>query len=145
MTRRAVARWMQQAQSYLYERDVAAAATKRKNAAREFLYDYILDHGTETGDRHRQVDFPEPVTVGDAKYAGLELRRKVTPMLRTDDAYDLLKARGLLDRVIEVVPAHERYNWEELYVLVQEGLLTEEEIDGLQDEDIVWALHVREA
>jgi hypothetical protein len=69
-----------------------------------------------------------PVTVGDKTYRTLKNERRVSERLDEDAAEELLKSKGLLERCQKTVVV---FDPDELYVLNQEGLLSDEELDSL--------------
>lgn len=139
---------MRTAHQFLFYRDqeLEARAAKERAIAvlgdrkRNLLKEYIDANGTPNG---KDFDwyFPDPLTIGENSYDGLRMQAKETIALDTDAALALLEAKGLTDRVAHEVTTVE-YDWEELYELLQEGELTQEEIDGLMVTDTQYALVV---
>lgn len=145
---RSVESILRSAQQYLFYRDQEAAAKKAKERATEVLGDkkrnllkeYIDEHGTPNG---KDIDwyFPDALTIGDATYEGLRLQAKETQYFDEDRAAKLLEAKGLLNKVqVEVVTTE--WDWDELYNLVTEGEITQEELDSLLETDTQYALVV---
>jgi hypothetical protein len=138
---RRIAPFFQQAQTFLTFKVEASRTGALRDKAKAWLKEYLQESGEEdpaTG--HRRKALPEPVIIDGTKYSGLTLRKNVTKSLDVDKAMDLLESKHLVDRVRKLRPAEYYYDVSEIDVLVQEGLITEEEFDTLIDDDITWAL-----
>jgi hypothetical protein len=108
-------------------------------------------------DGHRHLEFKAPVEVNGVKYAGVVDQRRVSSYVdlekvkaffqpdeeAREELDDLERARrwSLQNRVYKPV---DEYYWdlEHLYVMVQQGLLTEDELDSLCTTEVTWALNV---
>lgn len=121
-----VTEFIKNAQLYLFWRGEAENAVGRKNAARDFLKDYIGENGEPDENGTRRIYFEQAI---NGKYAGLELR-KVQPQdrINTDAAKDFVKERGLENEVVSMVPI---YDWDQLLVLNQQGKISDAELDAL--------------
>jgi hypothetical protein len=133
---------MRAAHQYLFQRDIENKAAKAKAQAvavpgekgGNLLKDYVAANGEETAEGHLEWYFDEPVTIGDETYKGLRNQRKPgEPLLDEERAEELLTKLGLRDEVIKEVTV-EVADWQQLYVLNQEGKLTDEQLDSLFDE-----------
>jgi hypothetical protein len=140
---------MRAAHQYLMYRDQEAAAKKLKDRANKapgggnLLKDYVAEHGEENSDGHLDFLFDEPLNIGGVRYRGLRNQKSQgAPLLDEDRAEVLLKNLNLRDRVAKEVTVVV-WDWDELYVLNQQGLITDEQLDSLFDDpDPTWSLVV---
>jgi hypothetical protein len=116
-------------QVYLYHRYRHLAEKKDFDAASRDVKDW-LGKQEEDYAGNKVYAFPEPLSVADGKtYSGVMLRKTTgLPSFQTDEVLEFAKKRDLLDRMIEWTPA---VNEEEVYVLYQEGMITEDELRSL--------------
>jgi hypothetical protein len=136
------------AHSYLFYRDEEAKAKKAKERAvevlgdkkRNLLKEYVDEHGTPNGKDYDWY-FPEPITIGDFTYQGLRNQASEKHLFDDDRAQTLLAAKGLTDRVRREVTTVE-WDYDELYSLNQEGLLTDDELDSLLEIEVSYSLVV---
>ena len=127
------------AHQYLHYRDVEAEAKKAKPNS-EDIKKYIAENGEENGN-HIDWLFPSPVTIGSATYRGLRNQGKPDTFMDEDKARELVEAKNLRDKVVREVTT-EVWDWDELYVLNQQGLISDDEIDSLMTTEIKYSLVV---
>lgn len=130
---------------YLYYRDRATEATKKKNELRDRLVGWVtlrdqngrLVNGEETAEGHRI--FPIPSING----LRLMAQRKVSSEIDLDETEKLLLEKDptgkLYDRVFKKKEIRE-FDEGELYLLYQLDVLTADELDGLAEEKESYAL-----
>lgn len=125
--------------AWLYYKREADIAVARANKAREVVAQQVRDSPDAylDGRGHVFLDLPEQLTVGDTTYAAIKREKRVTRSVDQDRAWDLAKARGVFERLFPLKPT---FDEQELYVLYEEGLITEQEIDRLFDVKETWAL-----
>lgn len=146
MTRtvRAVPNILRSAQQYLFYRDEEARAKRAKEAAvavpgqkgANVIKDYVMAHGHKDGD-HFEWYFDQPLTIGDAEYLGFRNVATTSTFIDTDKADELIARKGLEEQVTKT---YTDYN--ELYNLHQQGLVSEEEIDALMVSETKYSLTV---
>lgn len=147
--RGSVSRVMQTAHQYLYYRYEEAAAKRRKDATVKapgggnLLKEYVAEHGEETPEGHLEWRFSDPLNIGGEVYLGLRNQRSQgDPLLDEDRAEVLLKELGLRDEVVRTEQV-EVWDWDKLYVLNQQGKISDEQLDSLFDEaEPSWSLVV---
>lgn len=140
--RKPVSTFLRNAQDFLFHKDEAAQAGAVRDDAKKQVRTYLesdADDVYEDEKKNRYVDFPAPVEINGVKYSGMKLQRNVTPTMDTDAAEELLDTKGLTPRVRQVVETVV-WDWDELYVLNQEGLITDTELDALMDKNVTWAV-----
>lgn len=152
---------------FLQQGQIAAAANSLKEQARDQIKSYTLpdpdDEELNPNDvridenGHRYYDFEEPVEINGVRYKSIRNQRTVSASV------DMDKVRGFFDSTYEGDPdptvsraERERraalkdrvykpvttwqWDFEELYRLNQEGLLSDNEIDALTETSVTWAL-----
>jgi len=128
------------AQLYLWTRSehLSCGCLKKYNAAGKKVKDWLalrdesgrFLHG-ETDDAGNQVFwFPKPITAADqVEYAGVMLKaRPGSAFFDEEEVVEFARRKGLAERIIKTV---EVVDEEQLYVLYQEGEITERELREL--------------
>ncbi len=82
------------------------------------------------------IDLGRSYEVAGKKFTGLKYQKGTTRIADEDTAERLAKDKGLYDRLFPAQPA---FDAQEVYVLFQEGLLTEEEVDEIFPEKVTWS------
>lgn len=113
---------------FLVLKDEVKITTDRLDSLKKELTEHVKAHG-ETDDKgHRNFLLPAPLVHGDKTYTGFQQQRRVSQSFDTEAAEYLLKRRGLWERAVVMVPEIDQ---NEVYVLNQEGLLTDDELDSM--------------
>lgn len=143
---------MAQVMEYLNLRWQAAEANNRKKkyydpakADRSDIIAALKKNAVEdetTG--HLVWELPSPIPVGEKSVVSLTYQRKdPEPELDTEAAEKLLADKGLTDEASTMTRV---YDWGKLYVLNQQGKLSDGELDALFTEtgETKWSLTVQE-
>lgn len=135
---------MQMAHQYLFYRDAEADAKRLKEQAGgqsgAEIKSYIETVGEPNGD-HLDWIFDNPVTINGVTYTGMR-RQAISNVLMDEElAQELVEAKGLRDRVAKEVTTTV-WDWEELFVLNQEGLIEDSELDALMTTEVRYSLVV---
>jgi hypothetical protein len=141
-----VAPILRAAQTYLFQRDIEAAAKRAKEAAvavpgdkkANAIKDHVAKVGKPAGD-HVEWYFDEPMVIGAVTYLGFRNEAKSSTFIDTDKADELIEKLGLKDKV-EKTTVYVDYN--ELYNLNQLGLVSDDDIDSVLVTDVNYALTV---
>jgi hypothetical protein len=125
--------------TWLYLKSQADELVARTNQAKERVTRAVRDSADAyLDDRgHLYVDLDEPLTVGETTYAAVKREKRITRTANEDRAAELAEKLGLTDRLF---PSRPVFDEQELFVLYQDGLLTEAQIDDLYDIRENWAL-----
>jgi hypothetical protein len=126
-----VTEWVRQSQLFLFFRREAEKAEARRLEARDWCKTYIMDHLDPDENGHRRLYFEEIRDLDGKKYTGLELR-KSQPQPRLDDeaAKAFLESRNLVNLVRKPQTGY-YWDWEELVILNQRGVISDDELDAL--------------
>lgn len=112
--------------------ELAAIQSDLKNNIREG----VKELGVETDKGHIIVELNDEVSgVKSAMH-----QRKVSKNLDMNIAEELLKSKGLYDRCVELVP---QLNEQQILEAFWENLITEEDLDTMFPDKVVWALVVK--
>jgi hypothetical protein len=133
MTRAIVNKAMQ----FLSLRHEEKVIKTRKDQLRDAIKKYMADNSRVDERGNQYFGLGDTITVDGKEYNALKNERKVSTYLDEDRLVELAEGKGLRDRIIRTI---EVVDQDEVYVLNQEGLLTDEELDSLFEERITWAL-----
>lgn len=97
---------------------------------------YIETNGVPDSSGHRVLTFDEPVEIDGTTYAGLRNEARRTTLLDEEAAREILTQKGLLDHVVKT---QEYLDQDEIYVLYQQDLLTDTELEKIFTTRISWA------
>jgi hypothetical protein len=89
---------------------------------------YVNDNGSKF------IDFEETVNDGKEDFKGIELRRSVPVTFDEDAATKILKSRGVYEQALTPV-----IDQEKVYLLAQEGKISEKDIDKMFVKGEQWA------
>ena len=105
--------------------------TKRQNKLRDEISAFVEANGYVDDKGSYLYDLPEPITAGGKTYTTIKRQRKVRTFFKEDEAEALLKSKGE-DVYRSALTIPEPYlDQDKVYVLNQQGVLTDEEIDSL--------------
>ncbi|MDX3260722.1 hypothetical protein PV336_15995 [Streptomyces sp. MI02-2A] len=102
----------------------------RKNLLRDEVSAFVDETGEVDEKGSKFWKLPAPIEVNGQKFTEVKRERRVSTRLDVDAVETLVNEKGLRDRVYKPV-TEIRLDQDELYVLNQEGLLTDEEMDSL--------------
>lgn len=140
MASREVEEQVQWSLSYLlatYEED---NIKKKRSGLRQSLFDYIKDNGEEDERGNLLFYFDKPITVdGETWHTGLMLQRRVTEYVDDDITRQIIDSHNEGDRCY-VRTYVEEIDYDEVYALNQEGVISDEEIDSILSQEESWAL-----
>lgn len=113
---------------FLVLKDEEKTTKFRLDSLKKELTQWVAEHG-ETDDKgHRNFVLPAPLDYDGKAYTGFQQQRRVSQSFDTEVAEKLLKDKDLWERATVVV---REIDQNEVYVLNQEGLLTDDELDSL--------------
>lgn len=95
---------------------------------RKQLMEHNTAHGEPDDKGHIWLHFDPPISVGGRTYRGIKNEMRQSTVLDEDKAEEVLSAKGLLDRAVKTIKVLDQ---DEIYLLFQEGELSEEEIDNM--------------
>lgn len=112
-----------------------AGLTKRMGKIRDALMAEAETHGTADSNGHLYLDV-KPFTFEGKTYGAIKRERRVSQLFDDDKALKLAEKKNVRDRVIKTV---EVLDQDEFYVLNQEGIISDKELDGLISSKVTWA------
>jgi hypothetical protein len=111
---------------------------KNKSVLRNNLYDYIKANGEPDEDGNLIFKFGKPLTMdGEVWYSGFMLQRRVSEFVNEDKAWDIVRDYDLGDTCVKTV---EILDLDMLYVANQQGIVPDEVIDSILEQEETWAL-----
>lgn len=121
---------------YLVLKDEAKTTNDRLTSLKKELAQVAIDGGEKDDKGHLNYLLPEPVEYAGKSYPGFQQQRRVSQGFDTEAAEELLRRRGLYERAIVI---REEIDQDKVYVLNQEGLLSDDELDSLFTESETFA------
>lgn len=113
---------------FLALKDEVKTSTERLDALKKDLTQHVAEHGEVDDKGHKNFVLPAPIEYGDKTYVGFQQQRRVSQSFDTTVAEGILKDRNLWERATVVV---REIDQNEVFVLNQEGLLTDDELDSM--------------
>lgn len=117
-------------------KDRIDSSTSLHNEIKDKIREGIRILGEADDRGHIVVDIDDDLT-GVKK---VMQQRKVTKNLDMEVATDILKAKGLYDRCVVMIPALDE---QEIMAAYYDGLITEEDIDTMFPAKVSWALVIK--
>lgn len=110
---------------------------KKRAGLRSDIYDYIKANGEPDEDGNLILKFDKPLTInGDDWYSGFMLQRRVSEYVDEDKVWKIVRDYDLEGcvKTIEVL------DLDAFYVANQQGLISDEEVDSVIEQEETWAL-----
>lgn len=120
------------AQHIVLKRQAAALVTRSdalKKKLKEWFTSTASDDVYENEQGSKFYDFPKTISDGKESYKGMELRRSVGTKFNEDEATRILKRKGVFEQALTPV-----LDQDKIAVLLQEGKITEKDIDKMFEE-----------
>jgi hypothetical protein len=130
---------LKMAHSYLFALAEESKAKKSREQARDWLKDYILDNCEQDENGNYLYEFPDAITDGTNFIRGLSAQRRKSEYVIDEKARELIYSHQAEDRCLRKVVTYE-VDYDELYALNQEGILSDEEIDSILETDVSYAV-----
>jgi hypothetical protein len=108
----------------------ADALTTRRNKLRDRCAAAVAERGYADHKGSQYLDLPWPIEAGGVSYLRIKRERRVTTVPDAEVAESVTRSKGdeIYRRVFPLVPCLDP---DELYVLLQEGVLTEDDMDAI--------------
>ncbi|KUL44720.1 hypothetical protein ADL22_12310 [Streptomyces sp. NRRL F-4489] len=117
-------------------RDRVAAQQMLLDSLKQEMIEDLREFGVRDEKGSYALDLGRSYEVGGKSFTGLKYQRSVTREVDEDAASRIGKEKSVYDRLFPPRPV---FDAQEVYVLFQEGLLTEEEVDQVFPEKTVWS------
>ena len=124
---------LSQAQQYAFFKKQVEYFQEQMKSIREELFTHIEENG-ETDDKGNIIfELPQEIE----GFTSITKQRRVTRKIDEDIAFDIIDEKGLRDKLIKVA---EVIDEDALMAALYSDELTEEEIDEMYPQNVVWAL-----
>ncbi|MDJ0463158.1 hypothetical protein [Streptomyces sp. H27-C3] len=117
-------------------KDRVEAQQNLLDTLKEDMVEDLKDFGVRDDKGSYVIDLGRSYEVNGKAFTGLKYQKGTTRIADQDTAERLAKEKGLHGRLFPAQPA---FDAQEVYVLFQEGLLTEEEVDEIFPEKVTWS------
>jgi hypothetical protein len=139
VSRRTSASIARKASQFLFLRNEEKVIRTRKEQERDAIKQWMQNNAETDHEGHQYFYLPETVNIGGEKFNKLKNERKVSRYISEEKLIELAEEKGVRDRVVKVIEI-EVVDQDELYVLNQEGIISDEELDNVFEEDVKFAL-----
>jgi hypothetical protein len=111
-----------------------ATLTERQDILKKDLMSEVAKNGEPDEKGNLFLELPTPVTVHGQTFGTLKRERRVSIVFDAEVAEQILVSHGLLEAATTIPEPVPFLDQDKIYVLHQEGKLTEEEIDSMFNE-----------
>lgn len=116
----------------------AKSANEKAGTLKKEMMDALQVAGEPDEKGHRYLYFKNPIKVGGKFFSGVKRERRVSTLFDEDAAERILSEKGLLSEVQQVVTTTV-LDQDKIYVLNQEGAISDEELDQMFSENETFA------
>lgn len=102
--------------------------TTHMNKLRDRIAVAVAERGYRDHKGSQYIDLPFPLQVGETEYRRIKRERRVSVVADDDAAERITRAKGVYERAF---PPVRTLDINELYVLYQEGILSQDELDAI--------------
>lgn len=122
-----------QAREYVIAKKQIESLEKRQKELREKLFAHIEENGEQDDKGNLILELPDDVD----DFVAITKQRRVTRKIDEDVAFDIIDQKGLREKLVKIV---EVVDEDALMAALYNDELTEEEIDEMYPQSVVWAL-----
>lgn len=122
-----------QAREYVLAKKQIESLEKRQKELREKLFSHIEENGEQDDKGNLILELPDDVE----DFVAITKQRRVTRKIDEDVAFDIIDQKGLREKLVKIV---EVVDEDALMAALYNDELTEEEIDEMYPQSVVWAL-----
>lgn len=122
-----------QTREYSFAKKQVDYFEKKQKELREKLFEHIETEGESDSDGHIVLELPEEID----GYRSIKKQRRVTRKINEDVAKELIALKGMEDTLYKTIQVVDE---DALMAALYNGELTEDEIDLMYPQQIVWAL-----
>jgi hypothetical protein len=129
--------------AYILAAHDEAEHKRRRETFRDSLKTWIMENCEQDENGNFRWELDDPITVdGEEWITGFELQRRVSEFINEDKAWDIVRKYDVGDACVVMV---EELDCDQLYVLNQQGIISDEDIDSILEQTETWALVKRRA
>lgn len=122
-----------QAKEYAFAKKQVEYFEKRQKELKEKMFAHIEERGEQDDKGNIILELPEEIE----GFVAVTKQRRVSRKIDEDVAFDIIEEKGLRDKLIKIV---EVVDEDALMAALYNDELTEEEIDEMYPQHVVWAL-----
>lgn len=122
-----------QAREYALAKKQIESLEKRQKELREKLFAHIEENGEQDDKGNLILELPDDID----DFVAITKQRRVTRKIDEDVAFDIIDQKGLREKLVKIV---EVVDEDALMAALYNDELTEEEIDEMYPQSVVWAL-----
>lgn len=139
VSKRTSASITRKAKQFIFLRNEEKVIKSRKEQERDAIKQWMQNNAETDHDGHQYFYLPETVSVGGESFNKLKNERKVSRYISEEKLIELAEEKGVRDRIVKVIEI-EVVDQDEVYVLNQEGIISDDELDGVYEENVTFAL-----
>lgn len=105
---------------------------KKREDLRDKLKEWLIANCEQDENGNYIYEFDKPVQLDNTEVRGLMAQRRVSEFIDEDKAWEIVDKYNVRDTCVETVTTEE-LNFDMLYALNQQGIITDEDIDSILD------------
>lgn len=122
-----------QAKEYAFAKKQVEYFEKKLKDLKQEIFEHIEERGEQDDKGNIVLELPEEIE----GFVAITKQRRVSRKIDEDIAFDLIEEKGLRDKLVKIV---EVIDEDALMAALYNDELTEEEIDEMYPQSVVWAL-----
>ena len=122
-----------QAKEYAFAKKQVEYFEKKLKDLKQEIFEHVEERGKQDDKGNIVLELPEEIE----GFVAITKQRRVSRKIDEDIAFDLIEEKGLRDKLVKIV---EVIDEDALMAALYNDELTEEEIDEMYPQSVVWAL-----
>jgi hypothetical protein len=122
-----------QAKEYAFAKKQVEYFEKKLKDLKQEIFEHVEERGEQDDKGNIVLELPEEIE----GFVAITKQRRVSRKIDEDIAFDLIEEKGLRDKLVKIV---EVIDEDALMAALYNDELTEEEIDEMYPQSVVWAL-----
>ena len=122
-----------QAKEYAFAKKQVEYFEKKLKDLKQEIFEHVEERGEQDDKGNIVLELPEEIE----GFVAITKQRRVSRKIDEDVAFDIIEEKGLRDKLIKIV---EVIDEDALMAALYNDELTEEEIDEMYPQSVVWAL-----
>lgn len=109
-----------------------AVVRKEREQMRDKLKEWLIANCEQDENGNYIYEFDKPIVLDNTEVHGLVAQRRVSEFIDEDRAWEIVDKYNVRDQCVETITTEE-LNFDMLYALNQQGVITDEDIDSILD------------